>query len=104
MPHLAQLRPFSTPPVLCPLSFSLAVSSLAKLLMRVYASMSKIIWIYYLFLFTGLSWGTDDHSLREAFTNFGEVTEGQCVLEFLIFNSHFFYDSAIIQMCKFIDS
>lgn len=28
------------------------------------------------FLFSGLSYGTDDQGLREAFTSFGEVIEG----------------------------
>lgn len=28
--------------------------------------------------FLGLSYGTDDQSLRESFTGFGEVVEGMC--------------------------
>lgn len=31
-------------------------------------------------LLLGLSYGTDDHSLREAFTSYGEVTEGTHIL------------------------
>lgn len=29
----------------------------------------------------GLSWGVDDHSLREAFTDFGEVIEARVILD-----------------------
>jgi len=29
----------------------------------------------------GLSWGTDDHGLRAAFENFGEIEEAKVILE-----------------------
>ena len=29
----------------------------------------------------GLAWGTDDHSLHDAFSKFGEVTEAKVILE-----------------------
>uniref|UniRef100_A0A0A8YFE9 RRM domain-containing protein n=1 Tax=Arundo donax TaxID=35708 RepID=A0A0A8YFE9_ARUDO len=29
----------------------------------------------------GLSWGTDDHSLKEAFSSFGEVTEARVITD-----------------------
>jgi hypothetical protein len=32
---------------------------------------------------TGLSYGTDDHSLKEAFDNFGNVTEGTALLPYI---------------------
>lgn len=32
--------------------------------------------------FSGLSWGTDDQSLREAFANFGEVVDGKLKFNF----------------------
>lgn len=37
-------------------------------------------WLFECLLLSGLSWGTDDSSLKQAFSNFGEVTEGKpCV-------------------------
>ncbi|GJT40040.1 glycine-rich RNA-binding protein 4, mitochondrial [Tanacetum coccineum] len=47
----------------------------------------------------GLSYQTDDHSLKEAFSSFGEVTEGENIIHILPFLDMldfclFFYDSA----------
>ena len=36
-------------------------------------------WIHSITIVSGLSYQTDDHNLKEAFSSFGEVTEGECV-------------------------
>lgn len=36
---------------------------------------SNVIYVC-LWICSGLAWGTDDATLKEAFSNFGEVTEG----------------------------
>ncbi|XP_048616887.1 glycine-rich RNA-binding protein 2, mitochondrial-like, partial [Brassica napus] len=32
-------------------------------------------------IFSGLSWGTDDQSLRDAFANFGEVVDAKVIVD-----------------------
>jgi len=56
----------------------------------------------------GLSWGTDDHGLRQAFEQFGEVTEAKVITDrdtgrsrgfgFVTFNEPADADTAIEQM------
>lgn len=46
-------------------------------------------------LVSGLSWGTDDQSLRDAFAHFGEVVDGK-----LLFN----HSAGLVDLCGTVGS
>jgi hypothetical protein len=74
---------------LCPPSFSLVVSfccfALFDLCIQAsYQAITFVLCLFFGVIWLGLSWGTNDQSLKEAFSSFGEVTEGQYLLNVLL--------------------
>lgn len=55
------------------------------------------IWYYYPLCFVGLSYGTDSQSLKEAFSSFGDVIDG----EILLYVSMQYYCSCVLEMDKY---